>query len=303
MKIKSSFTIFILLILMWGMNFPICKIGLEHISSTQFILFRFILATGTMFLIVICSKNFVFPRVKDLPVVFIVSFFQIALTLFLSNYGLSLLGAGKASFLIYTTSVWVIPLSLFWGSRLAGLDWTSFFLGILGVLFFVNPWYLNWHQKIWIGDSAMLVASLCWAVGIMFARHMKWHRPPLQLLPWQLLFATLCTYAWGCFEGERLVPSHMNLPTLGSLLYAGCIATAVGYWAMIHVSIKLKPSVTSLGLIWVPIISLILSYLFLNEPVDWRTLCAAGLIMGGILLHIYSERRKERQEQLFKEIP
>ncbi|MGE0634739.1 MAG: DMT family transporter [Parachlamydiales bacterium] len=303
MKLRSPFTTFILLILIWGMNFPISKIGLEHISATHFILLRFIFATITMFLIVIGSNNFVIPRKKDLPVVLVVSLFQIALTLFLSNYGLSILGAGKASFLIYTTSVWVIPLSLFWGSKLAGLDWTSFLLGIIGVLLFVNPLYLNWHERIWIGDAAMLGGSLCWAIGIMFARHMKWHRPPLQLLPWQLLFASFCTFVWAYLEGEHFALPDLNFPTLGSVFYAGSIATAVGYWLMIHVSIKLRPSVTSLGLIFVPIISLFLSYLFLDEHVDLKTLSASGLIIAGIILHIYSERRKARQEQCFKEVP
>lgn len=303
MWLKSPYTIFILLILIWGMNFPISKVGLEHISATHFILLRFIFATITMFLIAIGCNNFVIPRKKDLPVLLIVSSFQIALTLFLSNYGLSILGAGKASFLIYTTSVWVIPLSLFWGSKLVTLDWTSFFLCVIGVLFFVNPLNLNWHERVWIGDAMMLAGSLCWAIGIMFARHMKWHRPPLQLLPWQLLFATLCIFAWAYLEGTRFVIPDLNFLALASVLYAGVIATAIACWLMIHVSIKLKPSVTSLGLVFIPIISFFLSHLFLDEPVDLTTLCASGLIIAGILLNIYSERRKARQAQLFKEVP
>lgn len=303
MKMKYTIALFIALIIIWGTNWPIAKIGLSHTTPTNFIELRFISATLAMFLITLLSKNFVIPRIKDLPVILVVSFFQMGLLLWLSNYGLSLVDPGKASFLIYTTSVWIIPLSTFFGQKMAWKEWVSFGMGLIGVLFLIHPWQAGWNKNIAKGDLALLLSSFSWAIGILFARHMKWHRSPAQLLPWQLLFSALCTVGFGYYQGVGLMPSRMSAPLLWALFYTGPIATAVAYWAMLYVSIHLRPSVTSFGLVWVPVISLISSYLFLDEPVTYTISIAMVLIIGGILLHIYSEKKRENQKQFFKEVP
>jgi len=283
---------------MWGLAFPINKVGLLFTSPTNYIELRFLLGTLTMFLIAIFTKNFVIPRVKDLPIIFAVGLFQMAILLNLSNYGLSLVGAGKATFIIFTTSIWLIPLSAIFHKKISSTEVLSLTFGILGILLLISPWNIHWNKhKEWIGDIALLLGSFSWSIGIFCARQMKWHRPPIQLLPWQLLLALICTMLFARLLGISLFPQTDSSILWGTLIYTGCLAIAIGYWIMILISKQLKPSITSLGLIWVPIVSLIASNLFLGEKLTLKLILGVILILLGILFHILAEKRHEKREK------
>jgi drug/metabolite transporter (DMT)-like permease len=288
---------------MWGLGYPLNKIGLKYTSPTNYIELRFVIATIAMFIIVIASRNFVIPKLRDLPIVIAVSFFQIVLTMNLSNFGLSLVDAGKATFIVFTTSIWLIPLSALLNRRLSRMDRLALGIGTVGVIFLISPWEIHWGDtQTWIGDISLLMASLFWSIGILCARHMKWHRSSLQLLPWQLLFASFCTIIFAYVRGVDFKPDQLNFILIGTLVYSGALSIAIGYWAMILVSKNLSPSIVSLGLIFVPIVSLIFSVIFLNEVVSRNLIVAVIFIIAGVLLHIYSERKSKKHIQLYEKL-
>lgn len=287
---------------MWGINWPINKIGLSYTSPANYVELRFLVATVTMFIIAAMSKNVVLPRLRDLPMILVVGIFQMGLLIILSNYGLYLIGAGKAAFLIFTTSIWIIPISLFFGEKMNWLGALSLLLGIAGALLLVGPWHVGKENE-WLGDSLLLLSSFSWAIGILCARHMKWHRPPIQLLPWQLLLATLCTTVYAYSRGVSFIPEVLHPILIVTLLYTGSLSLAIGYWVMIVTGRKLTPGVISMGLIWVPVVSLIISSIFLHEKISLLFVISVLLLMAGILLHIYSERKTKKQIQPTEDFP
>jgi drug/metabolite transporter (DMT)-like permease len=293
---NKNIILLLLLILIWGASWPINKVGLFYTSPTNFNELRFLFGTISMFLVVLFTKNFIVPHLKDLPLIFTMSIFQIGLTMNLSNYGLSLIGAGKATFIIFTTSLWIIPLTALIKKRFPWQGAVSLLLSILGLLLLLNPFQANWlHGKAWVGDVFLLGAALSWSIGILSARNMKWYHTPLQLLPWQLLLSTVATILLAYFQGISFFPKTMNLPLVGSLFYSGFVAIGLGYWIMIVASKKLNSSLVSCALIFVPIISLIISHIFLHEEITARLLVAISLLIGGALVHIYVEGLLEKK--------
>lgn len=302
---KKNRIIFLLcaLVSMWGLAYPINKIGLSYTSPTHFIEWRLFISTITMFIIAAATKNLIIPHLKDLPMILAVGLFQIAITLNLTNFGISLVGAGKATFLVFATSIWIIPFSIFLTKRMIWLDVLSFFIGAIGVLIVINPWKIDWHNhNIWIGDITLLLASIFWSIGILCARFMKWHRSSLQLLPWQLLLASLCTAILAYCEGLSFFPQSSDPIFISALLYTGILSTAIGYWAMLIVSKELSPAIVSLGLVFVPIVSLIISLLFLHEEISSTLIVGVSFIILGSLFHIYSERKSKKILQLFEKL-
>jgi len=303
MKSKGPFLTLLIMVLIWGLGYPINKIGLSYTSPTNFVELRFLIATIAMFIIVMLSKNLVLPTRRDLPIILVVPFFQIALTMNLANYGLSLVSPGRATFLVFCTSIWIIPLSVVIHKRINKYDCLALFFGIVGVLVLISPWNIDWKQRdVWIGDISLLLASMFWSIGILCARFMKWHRPSIQLLPWQLLFATLLTVAFAYSQGIGIMPPTLNLTFINSLLFTGILSISIGYWAMIYVSKYVKPSWVSLGLLCVPVISLIVSYLFMNEEISLSFIISIVLISVGVLFHIYSERNDIKHIQLYEKL-
>jgi drug/metabolite transporter (DMT)-like permease len=290
MKKTTSVLLLLLMILMWGLSWPIAKIGLSYTSPTNYIEWRFMFGTVAMFLVAWVSKNLVLPRKKDLAIILTVGIFQMGLMMNLSNFGLYLVPAGKATFLTYTTSLWLVPLTAFLDRKVIAFDIVTFCIGVAGVVLLIEPW----KGGTMIGYAALLAAAVSWSVGILCARHLTWHRPLLQLLPWQLLFVTGLTFLFGILNGVPLMPQNLDPIFIGTLFYTGSIAIAFGYWIMILVSKNLSPAITSLGLICVPITSLILSALTMGEKITLPFLGAIVLITASTLLHIYVERIKNK---------
>ena len=68
------------------------------------------------------------------------------------------------------------------------------------------------------------------------------------------------------------------------MAYGGAISTALAYWAMNTVSRDLPASVTSMGLLGVPVVALLFSSWTLDEPLDVYVLSSLVLIVLGIAL-------------------
>lgn len=294
MKPRTAFLYLTLMILIWGLVWPINKIGLSYTSSWNYIEWRLIFGSAMSFLIAGITGNLRLPRRKDMQMIVSVGLLQMGMMMTLSNYGLSVVGAGKATFLSFTTSIWIIPLSRLMSKRLPRLEMLSFGLGLGGTILLIEPW--NWSHlekgTAW-GYLALIGSAISWAGGILCARHLTWHRPPIQLLPWQILTATLLSIGAAYANGVSLMPDTRTPVFWASFLFTGSISIAIGYWLMILISKQLAPSITSLGLLFVPIISLLISVLFLQEPLTSSLIIALALLMGGILLHIYSEKKRK----------
>jgi len=139
--VKRPFFSLLFLVFLWGINWPINKIGLSYTSPANYVELRFLVGTVTMFIIAAVSKNLILPKLRDFPIILTVGVFQMGLLIILSNYGLDLIGAGKAAFLIFTTSIWIIPLSLFFGEKMNWLGGLSLVLGLAGAVLLVGPWH------------------------------------------------------------------------------------------------------------------------------------------------------------------
>jgi len=213
----------------------------------------------------------------------------------LSNYGLSLIGAGRATFLTFTTSIWIIPLAIWIYRKTSYLEVLSFCIGIGGVVLLIEPWKISVAAE-WMGNISLIFAAISWSIGILCARHMKWHRSAIQLLPWQLFVATLVPILFVLIVRIPLELNHPSLLLMSAFLYTGSLSIGIGYWIMILISKQLPPSVTSLGLIFVPVVSLVISSLYLKEVVTSDLIFSIILIIGGILIHIYSERKNKKQK-------
>ena len=304
MKSKASFLLLILLVLIWGFSWPINKIGFNYTSPFNFNELRFLIGTIASFIVVFFTKNFVIPQKRDLPIILIMAIFQMGLTMNLSNYGLSLMGAGRATFIVYTTSIWLIPLSAVFYRRIKKIELASLIIGVFGVIILISPWQKSWYTSgLWFGDLLILLASLSWAIGIFCARHMKWHRTPLQLLPWELLICTIGTVLFSSFQGVAFMPKDFSFPLLGTLLYSGCAVIGIGQWIMLLVSKQIKPSVVSFGLIFIPVVSLIVSYFFINEQISISLISGVIIIITGVLLHVYAEKETVKKPEKYPDVP
>ena len=293
LKHSTALWLLVLVILILGLGWPINKIGLAYTSPTNYMELRFLIGTLATFLVAWMGKQLKVPKRNDLPIILTVGLFQMALMMNFANYGLSYVGAGEATFLAFTVSVWIIPLSAVINRRFSPLEGLSFLIGLLGVAYLIQLRTFE-EGTAWIGCLMLLLSAISWAIGLLCAHHMKWHRPFVQLLPWQLLLATLFTMGVAYFQDIPLLPQSTDPIFIGSLLYTGGLSIAIRYWLSILIGKHLPPATISLGLLFVPILSFGVSTLFLQEQLSPSSFGGIVLLTTASLIHIYSERRDAR---------
>ena len=277
-------SLFLFIIITWGMAWPVNKIGLDYMSPLWYTAIRLVVGTVTMMALVIALNKFSFPKLKDYPLIIVIGLLQISIYILLANIGLAYLPAGRSSLLAYTTPLWIMPVAtLFFNEEAGWLRWLGFFLGTGGLILLLSPWEMNWTDRhIIFGSAMLLLASLCWAISMLCARYMRWSKSPLELIPWQLLIGTIpiLLFAW---IKEPVITVQWTPALILSLVYTGILVTGLSYWSGLVINKELPTIVVSLGFLAVPVFSLTVSAFFLNEIISLSTAIAMTMILIGLV--------------------
>ncbi len=283
-KNTSVIHFFIAVILLWGINWPMNKIGIEYMPSIWHATLRIGIGSVSMFILVLLIGKFKIPRKEDLPVVLISGFLQMGMFSMLINLGLMYVEAGRSAILVYTIPLWITPLALiFFKETLNWLKLLGLLLGIGGILILFSPWSMDWSStNIIYGNCFLIGAAITMAVSICCSRNMQWKSSPLELLPWQLLVGTLPVWLIAyLMEPEPHI--EWNQISLSAMAYTAVLATAIGNWGLTVVSRNLPSITVSLGLLGVPITGVISAALILEETITLSMRLAMLFIFSGLI--------------------
>jgi drug/metabolite transporter (DMT)-like permease len=96
-----------LVVLFWGVNWPIMKLGVQYVSPLWFAATRMGLGAFSLFAFLAAQKQLrPFAR-PDIPILISVAVFQIGLPTALIHSGLLFLDAGRSAILVFTMPLWV----------------------------------------------------------------------------------------------------------------------------------------------------------------------------------------------------
>ncbi len=288
MHSKSTlYFLFLLVILVWGIGWPITKMGLYNMPPLWYAFSRILLGLIAFTPFALITKNIAIPKRQDLVHIFSVGLLLIALFQIFANVGLSHISAGRSTMLIYTTQIWTIPIAyLIFREPITRNHLFSLLLGLLGIIILFSPFGINWHDRSQIlGNSLMLLAAFVWSINMVITRYKKWMSSPLQLLFWQLLVGLIPLLLAGLFFAPHPI-IHWNMTLIFSLLFTGVLGTAFGIWGMIVISKELPITTTSLSLIAIPLVGILSSSIILNEKITVVMMVGLACIFGGIFLII-----------------
>lgn len=281
-----------LVILLWGANWPVMKVGVELMPPVTFAAARMVLGCATLFLVAAAAGQARLPSRHDRRIVVWVGLLQMAAFVLLIALALQIVPAGRSAILSYTTPLWVLPMAmLVLGERLTWMKGAGLVAGLAGVAVLFNPAGFDWGDSgVLLGNGLLLLAALAWAVNIVQVRGHRWEGTPLSLGPWQALVASLVLVpAALLLEGGRGIEWSGTLAAV--LVYNGPVSTAFCFWAMVTVTRALPAITTSLGTLGTPVVGLLLSSWWLGEPLTWTNLTGLGLIGSGLVLVALSESR------------
>ena len=185
-------------VVLFGLSWPLIKIGLQAASPLWFAAARATLSASVAFVLLAFLGRLRWPARGDWPIVLSVGALQLASFFALTNLGMQSLPAGRSSVLAYTASLWVVPLSLLAGEKVGWRSFLGVIIGMAGIVVLSDPPRFDWNDKavLW-GHVWLVLSGFTWAIAIVHIRRHKWQREPLDALPWQMCVAALLLWEIG----------------------------------------------------------------------------------------------------------
>lgn len=282
-----------IVVLCWGINWPITKVIVRDISPLWSTSMRCGIAAIVLAALLRVRGAFVVPKRGDLPVILSTSLLHMTAYSALVAAGLQFLPAGRAIVLGYTTPIWVVlGAHFFLAERITARTAIGVVSGLAGLAVIFAPGSLDWSDPhALLGCGLVMAAAFCWAANIVYVRAHIWVSSPFQLAFWQLLLAFIVLAATALVgDGVPHVAWTTQLVLL--LAFSGVVCTALAHWAMSVVNRILPAITTSLGLLATPALGIASGIVVLGEPFEPSLLIALLLLVGGIALGVTSDRRR-----------
>lgn len=212
-------------------------------------------------------------------------------TLFTLSLNYTTAGAGVLIVQIQMVSFAVLA-ALFLGERLTAFKISGMISVICGVVFVVLSQHKledMFHAQYTLGNLIMFVAGLTWGVYALSNKTLGKQITSYQILIPILGMSSLITgtVAITQFELRTVITPQALL----AVCMLGIVCTGGGYYliseGMKRLSAVLAGTITTLA----PLMSLVLAQFILGEKITAAMFIAAVLIIGGILIMIYSEKK------------
>jgi O-acetylserine/cysteine efflux transporter len=281
----------LLVVVVWGLNFVVIKVGLHNMPPLMLAGLRFLLVAFPALFFVARPK---IPFRLLLGYGLTISFGQFAFLFCAINFGMP---AGLASLVLQAQAFFTIILgALVFGERLQGKQLAGIALAVVGVLVLAEA-SLNGQHVALLGFLLTLAAAFCWASGNIFNKKiMQLETRPavMSLVVWSALIPIVPFMAASYLLDGPTVMLHslvtLDLTTILSLFYLAFVATIVGYgiWGALlgrYETWRVAP----LSLL-VPVVGIASAALLLDEKLGALQLVGALLVMAGLYINVFGLR-------------
>ncbi len=271
----------IILILVWTSVWSLFKIAIEDIPPLSF---RVIIGIPAFILLLILGfkkvKTINVPKGDRKPLI-LISFFNVTLWQVLMLYGISMLGGGRAAVLTYTMPVWATIFAAIFGYERINISIIfSLVLGMMGIFFLSIE--INVFENVF-GFLITLSAGLSWAVGTMIVKYGGIKSDGLIVAGWQQIIGIIPIIPFALYFDLNNFGS-LNYIHFFIILYGIFLSSAYTYWAYFTILQKFSVNVTSISVMAVPILAILVDYIFVDVKFSWLDVLALIFIVSGIYI-------------------
>jgi drug/metabolite transporter (DMT)-like permease len=179
-------------------------------------------------------------------------------------------------------------------ATLAGLA-----VGFCGLALLVRPEDMHGSQSArsyMLGVLAVLGATVSWAIGSIYSKRATLPPSPIMASAAEMLTGGAVMFLFGLLRGELrgFDPTAVPASSWYGLLYLIVGGSLIGFTAYVYILKHARPAMVSTYAYVNPVIAVVLGWLIGGEPLTRRTVLAASLIVGAVVL--ISARGKAQPE-------
>lgn len=268
---------------LWGTSFPSIKIGLLYMDAFTFVFLRFLVASLTMFSVMVWTKNFSFSFRKKRLILFL-GF--INGTAYLLQYmGMVYAPAFASSLFVNLSVVWVALLSpLTLKEHVGGKKIAGVMISLLGVvLMTTNLDFVSLGTVDIIGNLLVISAGILWAVFIIYNKPLVGEsNNMIQSMTWILLFTMLPLLPTAAFSAEKFIYLPWNAWL--TIIYTAVFCWVVPYYFWLKGLKHISPVTSAVVLLTEIIVAVAISTIVLGEALTVVSGIGSIFIIIAILL-------------------
>ncbi|UXS83417.1 DMT family transporter [Staphylococcus aureus] len=270
----TTFLSYLFTIILWGSAFPMIKIALNDFSAESLSAFRLILATIILLPFVIIKK-LPTPELRDIPVIFILGFCGFVIYHTALNFGETLISAGISGILVSTTPIFSSALAyIFLKEHFSKWNWLSSLVAFIGISI-ISISKDDYTTINVLGVLIILLASFSESLYFTFQ---KKYIEKYGFIAFTLYTIMASSPFMLIFIPEIINDIHgVTFTSIVSVLYLAIFPTIIPYVLLAYIVKSVGVSDATMSLYLTPIVSLLLSYLLLDE------LPTTLAIIGGII--------------------
>jgi drug/metabolite transporter (DMT)-like permease len=268
---------------LWGTSFPAIKIGLQYTDAYTFVFLRFLVASLTMFSVMLLTKNFSFNFNKKRLILFL-GF--INGTAYLLQYmGMVYALASASSLYVNLSVVWVALLSpIALKERLGGKKVAGVMVSLLGVvLMTTNLDFASLGTVDIMGNFLVISAGILWAVFIIYNKSLVGEsNNMIQSMTWILLFTMLPLLPIAAFSAGKFIYLPWNAWL--TIIYTAVICWVIPYYFWLKGLKQISPVTSAVVLLTEIIVAVAISIIVLGETLTVVSGIGSIFIIIAILL-------------------
>jgi drug/metabolite transporter (DMT)-like permease len=279
-------------ILLWASSFAAVRAGLQAFTPGHIALFRFLIASVLLAAFTLINRIKP-PKLKDIPVIFLLGFLGIAAFHTAQNYGQVTVTAGSAAMIISAVPIFTAMLAtIFLGEKLKLWGWLGIFVSFLGVYLIA----LGEREgvKFAPGVIVLLLAAIVAATYFVLQKPYLTRYRALQLVTYIIWTGTLflLVFTPGLIEEVTNAPIEATVATI----YLGIFPSAVAYVTWSYALSRAPASIVASFLYLQPVLAIIIAWIWLSEiPALIAITGGVVTILGVFLVNKYGLSSDELQ--------
>lgn len=282
----------------FGINAVTSKVALREIDSFALVFFRISIAAGILYL---AHRWLIKEKIHSSADYFrlmLYSIFGIVINQTLFLKGLALTTAVNAAILVTSIPVLTILIAIGLGrERFGWMKIIGSLISLAGVVLLFGTERIDFQNVYFVGNLLVFINGASYAVYLVISKDILKRYHPLTVTTWTFIFGSIGVFPFTIGPASETDYFSISLTAYVCIAFLIFFASVIVYFINSWALQRTTSSMVAMYIYIQPLIAMIISAIWLEEPVYPGTILASILIFAGVLIVSRMTQKESMKEK------